>query len=73
MPPLFNDPEVLPLSDKAKLLTKNFSKYSNLKDSVIFLPAFPSRANLKLHVSVTSKMVKKIIINFDFQRCLVLI
>ena len=37
IPPLFNGPEVLSsASDKAKLFAKNFSKNSNLDDSVIF-------------------------------------
>ena len=53
-------------SDKAKLFAKSFSKNSNLDDSNIFVPAFPSRTNLKLHnISVTPKMVKKVITNFD--------
>ena len=39
---------------------------SNLDDSGISLPVFPSRTNLKLHnISVTSKMVKKVIPNLD--------
>ena len=51
-------------SDKAKLLAKNFSKISNLDDTGISLPVFPSRANLKLHnISITPKMVKKVITN----------
>ena len=53
-------------SDKAKLFTKTFSKNSNLDDSGISLPAYPSRTNLKLHnISITSKMVKNVIMNFD--------
>ena len=49
---------------KAKLLTKNFSKNSNLDDSGISLPSFPSRTNLKLHnISVSPKMLKKVIMN----------
>ena len=53
-------------SDKAKLFAKSFSKNSNLDHSNIFVPAFPSRTNLKLHnISVTPKMVKKVITNFD--------
>ena len=56
-------------SDKAKLFTENFSKNSNLDDSGISLPVFPSRTNLKLHnISVTSKMVKKVIINLDLSK-----
>ena len=56
IPPLFNGPEVLSsASDKAK-----FSKNSNLENSGISLPVFPSRANLKLHnISATPKMVKR--------------
>ena len=54
-------------SDKAKLIAKNFSANSNLGDSGISLPAvFPSRTNLKLHnISITPKMVEKVIMNFD--------
>ena len=53
-------------SDKAKLFAKNFSKNSNLDDSGISLPVFPSRTNLKLHnISITPKMVKKVITNLD--------
>ena len=49
-------------SDKAKLLAKKFSEKSNLDDSGISLPAFPSRTNLKLHnIFATLKMVKKVI------------
>ena len=48
IPFLFNRPEVLSsASDKAKLFAKNFSKNSNLDDSGISLPVFPSRTNLK--------------------------
>ena len=51
---------------KAKLFAKNFSNNSNLDDSGISLPVFPSRTNLKLHnISVTPKMVEKVITNFD--------
>ena len=47
-------------------LLKNFSKNSNLYDSGICLPIFPSRTNLKLYnISVSPKMVKKIITNLD--------
>ena len=67
IPPLFNGPEVLSsASDKAKLFAKNFSKNSNLDDSGISLPVFSSRTNLKLHnISITHKMVKKVITNLD--------
>ena len=48
--PIFNGLEALPsASDKAKIFAKNFSKKSNLDDSGVSLPVFPSRANLKLH------------------------
>ena len=67
IPPLFNGPEVLSsASDKAKLYAKNISKNSNLDDSGISLPVFPSRTNLKLHnISVTPKIVKKVKTNLD--------
>ena len=57
---LINGPEVLSsASDKVKLFAKNFSKTSNLEDSGISLPAFPSRTNLKPYISVTPKMLKR--------------
>ena len=37
-------------SVKTKLFAENFSKNSNLDDSGIPLPVFPSRTNLKLHI-----------------------
>ena len=56
-------------SDKAKLFAENFSKNSNLDDSGISLPVFPSRTNLKLHnISVSPKMVKNIIMNLDLSK-----
>ena len=56
-------------SDKAKLFAENFCKNSNLDDSGISLPVFPSRTNLKLHnISVTPKMVKKVIMNLDLSK-----
>ena len=63
----FNSSEVLSsLSDKAKLCAKSFSKNSNLDESGIFLPVFPSRTNLKLHnISVTPKLVKSVITILD--------
>ena len=43
IPTLFNNLEVLSsVSDKAKLLAENFPKNSNLDDSGISLPFFPS-------------------------------
>ena len=51
---------------KQNCLLKNFSQNSNIDDSGISLPVFPSRTNLKLHnISVTPKMVKKVITNID--------
>ena len=48
--PLFNGPEVLSFtSDKAKFFAENFSKNTNVDDSGISLPAFPSKTNLKLY------------------------
>ena len=69
--PLFNGPEVLSsASDKAKLFAENLSENSNLDDSGISLSVFPSRTNSKLHnnISVTPKMVKKIIMNLDLSK-----
>ena len=65
--PLFSGPEMLSsASVKAKLFAKNFSMNSNLDDSGISLPVFPSRTNLKLHsIYITPKMVKKVITNVD--------
>ena len=62
MPPPFNNPEVLSCAfDKAKLFAKNFSENSGLDDICTFLPAFPSRTNLKLHnISITPKDGKKV-------------
>ena len=56
-------------SDKAKLFAEKFSKNSNLYDSGIFLPVFPSRTNLKLHnISVTPKIVRKVVMNLDLSK-----
>ena len=68
IPPLFNGPEVLSsASDKAKLFAENFSLNSNLDDSRFSLPVFPS--NLKLHnISVTLKMVRKVVMNLDLSK-----
>ena len=70
IPPLFNGLEVLfSASDKAKLFTENFSKNSNLDDSGISLPVFPCRTNMRLYnISVTPKIVKKVIMNLDFSK-----
>ena len=51
-------------SDKEKLFPKNFFKNSNLDDSGIPLPVFPSRPNLKLHnIHATPTLVKNVITN----------
>ena len=56
-------------TNKAKLFTENFSENSNLNDSGISLPVFSSRTNLKLrNISVTLKMVKKVIMNLDLPK-----
>ena len=56
-------------SDKAKLFAENFSMNSNLDDSGISLPAFPSRTNLKLdNISVSPKMVKKVVMSLDLSK-----
>ena len=70
IPPLFSGLQVLSsASDKAKLFAENSSKNSNLDDSGISLPVFPSRTYLKLHnISVTLKMVKKVIMNLDLSK-----
>ena len=55
--------------DKAKLFAKHFPKDSNLDDSGISLPVFPSRTYQKKHnISVTPKMVKKVITNLDLSK-----
>ena len=68
--PLFNSWKVLSsASDKAKLFDEKFSKNSNLDDSGISLLVFRSRTNLKLHnISVTHKMVTKVITNLDLSK-----
>ena len=51
------------------MFAENFSKNSNLHDSGISLPVFPSRTNLKLHnISVTPKMVRKVVMNLDLSK-----
>ena len=56
-------------SDKAKLFAENFPRNSNLDDAGISLPVFPSSTNLKLHnISVSPKMVKKVIMNLDLSK-----
>ena len=56
-------------SDKAKLFAEKFPKNFNLDDSSISLLVFPSRTDLKLHnISVTTKMVKKVIMNLGLSK-----
>ena len=53
-------------SDKAKLFAETVSMNSNLNGSGTSLTDFPSRTYLKLHnVSITPKMVKKVILNLN--------
>ena len=55
--------------DKANLFAENFFKNSNLDDSCISLSVFSYRTNLKLHnISITPKMVTKIIMNLDLSK-----
>ena len=64
MLPLSNGPEVLSsASDKTNLFAKNVSLY-------LYLPvSLSSRTNPKLHnISVTLKLVKKIITNIDLSK-----
>ena len=70
IPPLFKGPELLPSeSDNAKLFAKIFSLNSNLDDSGVSLAVLPSRTNLKLHnISVTPKMVRKVVMNLDLSK-----
>ena len=50
-------------------IAKNFSRNSNLDDSGIYLPVAPSRTNLKLNnISVTPKLVEKVITNLDLSK-----
>ena len=71
IPPLFNSPEVLSsASGKEKLFAKNFSKNSNLDDSGISLPAFPSKIYLKLvKMSQETLIHQKHLALIIFQRC----
>ena len=49
------------------MFAEYFPKNSNLDDSIIASPVFPTRTNLKLHrISVTPNLVKKVIMNIDF-------
>ena len=66
IPPLFNGPEVLSFTfDKAKLFAKIFLRTLILM-TLVSLYLFHSGTNLKLHnISVTPKMVQKVITNHD--------
>ena len=70
IPPVFNGPEVLSsASDKAKLFAETFSMNSNLDDTGISLPVFPSRTNLKLHnISVFPQMARNVAMNLDLSK-----
>ena len=70
IPPLFNRPQVLSsASDKGTLFAENFSLNSNLDESGVPLPVFPSRTNLKLHnISITPKIVRKVVMNLDLSK-----
>ena len=51
------------------MFAEHFSKKSNLDDSGISLPVYLSRNNLKLdNISVTPKMVKKVIMNLGLSK-----
>ena len=51
------------------LFAENISEKSNLDESVISLPVFYSRTNLKLHkYALTSVIVKKVITNLDLSK-----
>ena len=53
IPPLFKGTEVLSsASDGVKLFAENIFKNSDLDDSGISLPVFPSTTNLKLHIFI---------------------
>ena len=59
-------------SYKSKNFAKDFSVNSNLDDSGISLPTFPSRDSLKLHnIHVTPKMVAKVITSLDLSKTFV--
>ena len=51
---------------KQNCLLKTFLRA--LDDSGISLHVFPSRTHLKLHISVTPKMIKKVIMNLNFSK-----
>ena len=54
---------------KQNCLLTTFQRTLNLDDAGISLPVFPSKTNLTLHhISVTPKMVKKVIMNLDLSK-----
>ena len=56
-------------SEKEKLFAENFSKNFNLVDSGISVHVFFSRNNLRQHnISVTPKIVEKVIITLDLSK-----
>ena len=56
-------------SDKAKLLKTFLRTLILMTVYPTRLPVFPTRTNLKLHnISVTPKMIKKVIMNFDLSK-----
>ena len=58
--------EMMGRENKCKLNFFSMHFIWNLDDSVISLPVFPSRTNLKLHkIFITPQMVKKVITNLD--------
>ena len=51
------------------MFAENFIKKSNLDDAGVSLPVFPSRTNWKPHnISVTLKMVKKVIMSLNLSK-----
>ena len=50
---------------KQNCLLQSFSRTKTLKSQVVSLHIFPSRTNLKLNISITPKMVKKVTTNLD--------
>ena len=71
IPPLFNGPDLLSsASDKAKLFAENFSLNSNLDDSGISLPAFPSRTNIPVVVLKNCEPELSCILAELFNKCL---
>ena len=53
----------------AKLFAQNLSKNSNLDDSGISLPVFPSRTNLKLHIFTSVHHIHHLRQSFSLSTC----